>query len=266
MTAEPEGTLSRALAYASHGWPVFPCKPGGKEPATSHGFHDATTDPDQIRHWWERQPTANLAIATGLPGPDVLDVDHRGPAGSGFAAYSLLKRAGLLDGANAIVATPGGGFHAYFSGTGQASGRLPRHHLDFKARGGYVLAPPSQISCRPYRLISRTAEHGALDWPAVASLLDPQRTQQVRPSRPEPADASHLAAWVERLHEGNRNSGLFWAARTALEIGQPGDLDDIAAAATRTGLDDQEISRTIASARRVSYRTGERQAGPEAAR
>ena len=31
-------------------------------------------------------PTANLAIATGQPGPDVLDVDQHGPAGNGFAA------------------------------------------------------------------------------------------------------------------------------------------------------------------------------------
>jgi len=65
-----------ALEYAGRGWPVFPCRPGRKEPATRHGFLDATTDPDQIRAWWRRDPAANLAIATGLPGPDVLDVDR----------------------------------------------------------------------------------------------------------------------------------------------------------------------------------------------
>ena len=43
-------------------------------------------------------PAANLAIATGYPGADVLDVDQHGPAGSGFAAFSWLKRAGLADG------------------------------------------------------------------------------------------------------------------------------------------------------------------------
>jgi hypothetical protein len=45
MTAR---TTEQALAYAAHGWPVFPCQPGGKQPATPHGFHDATTDPDKI--------------------------------------------------------------------------------------------------------------------------------------------------------------------------------------------------------------------------
>jgi hypothetical protein len=129
-------TVEQALAYAAHGWPVFPCRPGGKEPATRHGYQDATTDPDKITWWWRRQPEANLAIATGHPGPDVLDVDQHGRAGNGFAAFNRLKRAGLIDGASALVATPSGGLHAYFAGSDQRCGKLPRHHLDFRAHGG----------------------------------------------------------------------------------------------------------------------------------
>ena len=78
MSAEEDRAVSAALAYASYGWPVFPCQAGSKVPATSHGFLDATTDPDQIREWWHRRPDANLAIATGSPGPDVLDIDQHG--------------------------------------------------------------------------------------------------------------------------------------------------------------------------------------------
>src|SRR6266852_180656 len=118
VTGQPD-TAGRALAYAAHGWPVFPCQPGGKEPATRHGFLDATCDPDRIAWWWRRQPDANVAVATGEPGPDVLDVDQHGPAGSGFAALNRLKRAGLVEGASAIVATPGGGLHLYYAGSGQ---------------------------------------------------------------------------------------------------------------------------------------------------
>jgi Bifunctional DNA primase/polymerase, N-terminal len=222
MTTEPEGTLTWALAYASHGWPVFPCQQGGKEPATRHGFHDASTDPGQIRQWWERLPTANLAIATGLPGPDVLDVDVRGPAGSGFAAYHTLKREGLLDGAGTVVATPGGGLHVYFAGSSQGSGRLPQHYLDFKASGGYVLAPPSQVNGGPYHFISRQAASGVLDWAAAVSLLAPGRHRLAPPSHLAPSDLGRLASWVERLGEGNRNRGLFWAACRAVEAGEPG--------------------------------------------
>ena len=66
-------TLRHALAYAARGWPVFPCQPGQKIPATSHGYRDATTSPRQITEWFTRHPGRNLAIATGTPGPDVLD-------------------------------------------------------------------------------------------------------------------------------------------------------------------------------------------------
>jgi len=41
-------TLIQALTYASRGWPVFPCKPDQKIPATRHGYRDATTDPERI--------------------------------------------------------------------------------------------------------------------------------------------------------------------------------------------------------------------------
>jgi hypothetical protein len=40
--------LAAALRYAQAAWPVFPCVPGEKVPATRHGFLDATTDPDKI--------------------------------------------------------------------------------------------------------------------------------------------------------------------------------------------------------------------------
>ena len=125
--------LRQALAYARRGWPVFPCLPGQKIPATTHGFRDATTDEQQITAWFTRHPGRNLAIATGAPGPDVLDVDQHGPDGTGFPAYARLRRAGLLTGATAYVRTPSGGLHAYFTGTAQRNGHLPAHHLDFRS-------------------------------------------------------------------------------------------------------------------------------------
>src|SRR5215813_2179852 len=84
----PDRTAEQALAYAAHGWPVFPCQPGALEPVEG---------------------------GEPVPGRDVLDVDQHGPAGNGFAAFNRLKRAGLIEGASAIVATPSGGLHAYFT-------------------------------------------------------------------------------------------------------------------------------------------------------
>ena len=252
MSTEPEQAnpaLAAAHRYARANWPVFPCIPGEKVPATRHGFLDATTDPDKITWWWSRHPDRNVAIATGTPGPDVLDVDVR-EHGSGFTAFNRLRREGLLDGASAYVRTPGGGLHAYFTGTGQGNGRLPGHHLDFRSRGGYIVAPPSQIGGRPYELLRRQQGQARLDWATVTRLLDPHPQHRLDRSTEWPADTSRLAGWVARLPEGNRNDGLFWAANRALEAGLT-DLGELADAARKTGLEEREIARTLASARRA---------------
>jgi hypothetical protein len=260
------GTLAQALAYARQGWLVFPCRPGSKEPATRHGFYDASTDPAQITAWWERHPMANLAIVTGSPGPDVLDVDHHGPAGNGFTSLNRLKGTGLLEGVGTIVRTPHGGLHAYFAGSNQSSGRLPRHHLDFKSAGGYVLAPPSRVDGRPYVVVRQQIATDGIDWAAATRLLEPPRSRSMSQHLRNASGVGHLAAWVENLHQGNRNAGLFWAACRVVEAGQSAVLDDLAKAAARTGLDEREIARTIDSARRgVKHdfeRVGQREAMP----
>jgi hypothetical protein len=252
--------LEQALACAARGWPVLPCLPGQKIPATAHGYRDATTDPDQITDWFSSHSDWNLAIATGAPGPDVLDVDDRGPAGNGYAAFRQLKQAGLLDGASTYVRTPGGGLHAYFTGTSQRSGHLPAHHLDFQATGGYILTPPSQIDGRAYELIRQPGGHGGLDWDAATQLLQPQHQPRPEPARQSQA-AGHdgLARWVASQPEGNRNAGLFWAANRALDIDPAAALSLLAAAARQAGLDDPEITRTLNSARNQS-RTPDHQA------
>jgi hypothetical protein len=263
--------LDAALSYAARGWKVFPCRPGGKAPAfpnahpegdpgfgrctgqcgrLGHGFHDATTDPAVLREWWRATPDRNVAIATGAPGPDVLDVDT-GPAGSGWAALNRVKRAGLLTGASAMVTTRSGGLHLYFAGTSQPCGRLPRHWLDFKGAGGYVLAPPSFVQADDkragrYQLVEQRDADGRLDWQTVRRLLDPLRPVSSRP--PRGLDACRLAAWVAELPEGNRNNGLFWAACRIAEEG--GDPEILIAA---SGLPEDEARRTVASAdRRVA--------------
>ena len=246
-----DATLRRALAYAARGWPVFPCQAGQKTPATPHGYRDATTDEHQITTWFTRNLHWNVAIATGAPGPDVLDVDDHGAAGNGYAASATLSNAGLLDGVTAYVRTPSGGLHAYFRGSAQHNGHLPAHHLDFRSRGGYVLAPPSRVDGKPYHLIRTVNAGGSLDWAAVTALLEPQR-QAGRPQpHPDPGrDLSHLARWVASQGEGNRNAGLFWAANRALDANPAADLSPLAAAARQAGLGEREITRTLNSARR----------------
>lgn len=244
--------LGHALAYAARGWPVFPCKPGRKSPDTVHGFLDATTEPAVIRRWWEQQPDANVAIATGSPAVDVLDVDVK-PGGSGFAALNRLKRAGLLSGACALVRTRSGGLHLYFTGTSQPCGKLPRHFLDLRAAGGYVIAPPSFVGADDtgpagtYELLEERDATGRLDWQAARRVLDPPMPRAVRAGAG--GSLAGLIAFVAGLPEGNRNSGLFWAACRAAEQGA--DLAELVAASS---LPEPEARRTVASAARKAGR------------
>ena len=246
--------LRAALAYATAGWPVFPCIPGEKVPATPHGVKDATTDPAQIRAWWARNPGRNVAIATGAPGPDVLDVDRHGDA-SGFPALRQLKAAGIVGQVAALVRTPSGGAHLYAPGSEQGNGSLRGHHIDFRSAGGYVIAPPSAVGGRPYVVVSHQAHGDPIDWAKVREHLEPQRERQWQP----PArlrdggqqNLDHLVAQMADQPEGNRNGFLHWAANRVLDHGQDERLPELANAAVAAGLDRREADRTIESARRT---------------
>lgn len=251
--------LRQALACARSNLPVFPCHPGTKAPATPHGYLDATTDPAQIRDWFTDHPDRNLALPTGAPGFDVLDIDQHGQAGNGYASLRRLHDAGLLTAASKKIRTPGGGVHYYFAGSAQRTAHLPAQHVDFLAQGGYVLVPPSQVSGRPYQLTGTLPGSGGLDWAAAARVLEPAREHPPPPTRPAAeALAPHrrteaLTRWLAAQREGNRNNGLFWAANRALETDPAADLSPLAAAARQAGLDDPEITRTLNSARRTTH-------------
>lgn len=245
--------LHAALEYAAGGWPVLPCLPDGKAPVgplVPHGCKDATTDPGTITGWWERLPAANVAVATGRPGPDVVDVDVKAGA-AGMATLGRLQRAGRLHGAARLVRTPSGGWHLYFAGTGQGNGSLPRHGIDFRAAGGYVLAPPSAAGGRAYELVDARESTATVDFAAIRRLLDPPPAIPGPRPRRRGRSWSGLVAWLGRQPPGGRNNALYWAACVTLTEGAPDAvLEDLAGAAITVGLDAREAVRTIGSARR----------------
>jgi hypothetical protein len=255
------GREDAAHRYADAGWPVFPCESGGKRPATEHGFLDATTNHRQIQQWWRAEPRSNLAIATGAPGPDVVDVDKH-KDGDGFGAWNKLKQAGLTGTPMAVVRTPSGGFHAYYTGSEQRNGHLPGVYVDFRSQGGYVVASPSRVAGRDYVVARSQPSSDGFDWNAGRNVLAPQPQRQAyrAPERGgQPKDLSHLPGWVASQPEGNRNHGLFWASCRAAEAGDTTTLENLANAARAAGLDEREIGRTIASAQRTtSGSTGNR--------
>jgi hypothetical protein len=214
-----------AIDYARRGWPVFPvhdmttgacscgraCDSPGKHPRTVNGFKDATVDLDQVAKWWWYNPDANIGIATGAPGPDVLDVDVK-PTGTGWPAFDTLRRSGRLTGAFMLVSTRNGGAHVYFTGTDQLCGAIPKMFIDFKAAGGYVLAPPSRVPADDYapqgtgryELVWSRGSDMSLDWASCRALLTPPPRRAVAMSARAKSAATpdDLPKWLcDRLAE-----------------------------------------------------------------
>lgn len=256
--------LCAALATAARGWPVFPCAPRSKRPATERGFHDATTDPERIRAWWAADARFNVATATGpVSGLLVLDID-------GDPSELL---AGRLVPASVTQRTGGGGYQVLFAWTpaleGFPTSRVkPLPGLDTRGRGGYVVLPPSiHPSGRPYRWCEN---YGPDEIPLAApprwlvEALTP--AAPVLPARRAPnVDSVTSAAYVARAidaecealasaPEGARNATLNRAGYALARFVAQGDADAdgvvraLAYAAARAGLPERETARTIASA------------------
>jgi hypothetical protein len=251
-----------AARYAAAGVPVFPCTPSEKRPLTEHGFHDATTQLRQVRAWWARSPAANIGIPTGAAsGIDVVDIDKY-PHGSGFPSFDQARRAGLVTGWAALIRTPSGGIHAYYSAHKyhpQRSWQAPRVHIDFRGDGGYVLAPPSKVGPTlqqgGYTVIaSAKRPAAAVDADALHSFLDPLPTPPRGSRALLPLDVDGLTRWLAARGEGERNRALFWAACRAAENGLPSEELHavLGPAAQQAGLSPRETATTIRSALRIT--------------
>lgn len=166
VPAKPINLPGSALYYVTKlKLPVFPLKPRGKTPLTTHGCKDASLDPAVVQAWWAKHPDANIGIPTGPRshggcGFDVIDAD--GP--DGVAAWQRLKHRHCVDCSGATFCDAGGGFeihaeaitpgnssvgrgpgrHVYVAASGRGnSARINGQPLDLRGIGGYVVAPPS---------------------------------------------------------------------------------------------------------------------------
>ena len=296
-----------ALGYASRGIPVLPlhyplphqpglqpltgdrqlpnfapatgcsCRnPGCGQPAkhplgtlVPHGLKEATTNRARVLAWWTQQPQANIGLATGHRF-DVLDVDS--PTGTqairAFAAGHALHSSGPL------ARTGGGGWHYYLAptGSGDRAGVLER--VDWRGRGGYVIAPPSRHhSGHPYQFLpGRDLSTPLAEVPAA--LLQRLRHRQAEQPAPvvsipvgdgpgprygQAALAQELAR-VATAPQGQRNQRLWEAARNLYNLVATGTLDHrevdqgLLQAAERCGLladEPRQTHRTLASGRQV---------------
>ncbi len=149
---DPTRLAKAAVWYASRGWPVFPVEAGGKKPASRHGVLDATDNVDAVTEHWRRNPQHNIGLACGVRF-DCWDVDP--PMGA--SSLERLRAEGIIPATIARVYTPRGGYHLYVpvTGDGNAAGVLPG--IDYRGKGGYVVAPPS--------VGANGSRYEYMDWP-----------------------------------------------------------------------------------------------------
>jgi hypothetical protein len=295
-----------ALGYASRGIPVLPlhyplpdrndlqpvggnrqpgvgvgcscrdpgCGQVGKHPLGSlvpHGVKDATCNRARILAWWTRHPQANIGLATGHAF-DVLDVD--GP--EGVLAIRALAATHGLHSWGPLVRTGGGGWHFYLAPTGLGNIH-PQGlaHVDWRGRGGYVVAPPSRhASGRPYQWVTgRDLDASLAEVPAPLRARLERQVPQRSPALVELAatgaalgDRYARAALAEELARvaaapvGQRNRQLWESTRNLYNLVATGALNSrevdqaLLAAADRCGLLEEEprqTNRTLASGRQV---------------
>jgi Bifunctional DNA primase/polymerase, N-terminal len=259
-----------AEAYAALGFPVVPlytprpgggcscrvgraCPDPGKHPRLAGWQGLASTDPAEVQSWWRRWPAANVGLATGTRF-DVLDVD--GPGGE--AELRALVQAGVVPRAGPLARTGGGGWHLWFAptGLGNRGGFCPG--LDWRGRGGLVVAPPSQ---HPLGRCYRWVRPPGAELPAVPAEL---RALLAGPGRPAPAPPPLApgrgygtaalrgeAGRVAAARPGGRRQALNTAALKLGRLVAVGQLEEarvwaeLAAAARTTGLGEHEIAKTV---------------------
>ncbi|MFT6082948.1 MAG: hypothetical protein ACJA0V_003635 [Planctomycetota bacterium] len=105
------------------------------------GFHQATTDTDRIREWWQKWPRASIGIASGAAGIVCGDQDAKDGGPERFDQVSGLEP----HGATFIAKTPGDGLHYIYAqpADGKPVGTLNGcwKGIDIKGEGGYFVAP-----------------------------------------------------------------------------------------------------------------------------
>ena len=107
-----------AVAFAQSGLqssPVAGQGPRAKQPLTVSGHHDATTDLEQVRRWWERQPCWLVGSQAGpVSEVWVLDVDGAVGRQSLNELLACLGLESVADLTGCISRTPSGGLHLVF--------------------------------------------------------------------------------------------------------------------------------------------------------
>ncbi len=203
-----------ATEYRQNGWNPIPVKAGSKATSLSElaPYLERRATAEELRGWtW-----AGVGVVTGpVSGVLVLDVD--GPEGE-----AELNNHGHP--ATPMVRTPSGGLHLYFKHPAGdvRTGIRVAPGLDVKARGGYVVAPPT-----------RGANGKAYEW-----IVSPQE-----------AELAEIPDWLRGILEDRGRRGPAAPVEEKIPKGQRhSTLVSLAGSMRRRGMDAEEIFAALSVA------------------
>lgn len=200
--------LDAALEYAAMGWAVFPLKPRSKEPATAHGFKDATTDAAQVAEWWAERPGCNIGVSLGAPSGNVFAIDIDVDEGGDYDGWDALREWERENGElpeTASTITGKGGSHILYRASGEVRPSANNlTHIDIRGDGSYIVAPPSiHPNGQRYEWENHPDDTGITAANAqVMAFVDKMRPNGGEDTRPKVTAEG-------KLSKGGRNNMLF---------------------------------------------------------
>jgi putative DNA primase/helicase len=207
------GARSAAAEYRKCGWSPIPVKAGSKATSLPRltPYLERKATAEELGAWsW-----AGVGVVTG-PLSDVLVLDVDGPEGEA----ELKKHGHPL---TPMVRTAGGGLHLYFKHPpgDVRTGIRVAPGLDIKARGGYVVAPPSVgANGMPY------------EW--IVS--------------PKEAELAEVPEWLRKLVEAPRGKGPAGPVGEKIPSGKRNaTLASLAGSMRRRGMDEEAIFAALSA-------------------
>jgi Bifunctional DNA primase/polymerase, N-terminal len=235
------------------------CSEVGKHPRLAGWQRLASTDPARVAGWWRRWPDANLGLATGRRF-DVLDLDGE----QGVEALRAALQIAPQEHPGPVARSGAGGWHLLYAPTrlGNRVGLLPG--VDWRGRGGLVVAPPSRHAsggCYRWRRPLTTVLPEVPDRlrrlpappPATRTTLPPAPTAVGGGGGYAAAALARERAAVAAARPGCRNATLNRAAFNLGQLAAAGLLDPdqvravLLAAAIEAGNPEAKARATIAS-------------------
>lgn len=244
---EGRNFLNIATFYAQNNIKTFPVKKQGKTPLCPNGFKSATTDEVVLQEWNRKFPDCNIGIATGhINNIFVVDVD-------GEQGLESLNRLELIYGKlDAPTVKTGKGKHLYFQMPEnieiKCSTSKIADHIDIRANGGYVVAPPSiHETGHQYTWENFTFNQ---DFPQAPSWLISLITNAEKQTLP----VSGLLEEISSAPQGQRNDTLYKRSISLIARAKKEFLDmeeikqNIINAAMQSGLSKEEATKTFDNA------------------